>query len=47
MPVTYHKQDEWDKLFEKFAKFDELEAVTFPDPQAKATKQVQPDAKEV
>ncbi|MET3558389.1 hypothetical protein ABID29_001512 [Streptococcus rupicaprae] len=34
MPVTYHKQDEWDKLFEKFAKFDELEAITFPDPEA-------------
>lgn len=35
MPVTYKKQDDWDKLFETFAKFDELEATTFPEPQAK------------
>lgn len=46
MPVTYHKQDEWDKLFEKFAKFDELEAVTFPDPHSEASEQSHSDAEE-
>lgn len=27
MPVTYKRQDDWDKMFEKFAKFDELEQI--------------------
>ncbi|MEY8462116.1 SPJ_0845 family protein [Streptococcus merionis] len=36
MPVTYKKQDEWDKLFEQFASFDDLESVHFPEPELKS-----------
>ncbi|MDQ0221884.1 SPJ_0845 family protein [Streptococcus moroccensis] len=35
MPVTFKKQDDWDKLLEQFASFDDLENVEFPDPNAK------------
>lgn len=37
MPVTYKKQDDWDKLFEQFASFDDLEKVEFPDPKSETT----------
>ncbi len=37
MRVTFKKEDEWDKLLEQFASFDELEKVEFPEPDPETT----------
>ncbi|MGT2666566.1 SPJ_0845 family protein [Streptococcus rifensis] len=44
MPVTFKKQDDWDKLLEQFASFDDLEKVEFPDPNAKESSENTEDA---
>ncbi len=38
MAITYKKEDDLEKILEKFASFDKLEEIEFPDPKSnKAT----------
>lgn len=45
MAITYKRQDELEKMLEKFASFEDLEKVEFPDPKTKqANKQTEQEA---
>ena len=37
MAITYKKEDDLEKILEKFASFDKLEEIEFPDPKSNQT----------